>query len=251
MFSFDKGKPFAEIQGGEYDSQILCVLEQPPKRNFDVVKDVELEDEGQLIPIPDPNMRQILYIAAPEGSGKSFYAGLYMEGWRELFPKNSAYVFSRKPLDDVIDVIGVKRVMLDETLISDPIDFLQEMQENDLVLFDDIDTVTNKKVKDAIYKLEADIIDVGRAHKVYVISTSHLINGNDRARTRTLLNSAHFYIIFPIGGNTYQITYLLKNYVGMSKDFISEILDSDSRWVTISRKYPPYVFGQKFARMIK
>jgi len=251
MISLEKGMPFAEVIDGKYKGVILRVSDDMKlKKNVKPVKKIDIDD-GQLVPVPNPNARQILYIAAPEGSGKSWFAATYMEGWRDLFPENNAWVFSRKPNDEVIDSVGVKRIRLDKTLVTDPIDFLEEMEENDLVLFDDIETITDDKVKKAIYKLEADLIDVGRAHKIYVLSTSHLINGNDRIRTRTLLNSAHFFVIFPIGGNAYQITYLLKQYVGLDREQIQDILNTTSRWIVISRKVPPFVYGQTFAYLLK
>lgn len=251
MISLTKGMPFAEIIGGEYDDIILRITDDIKLPNkMKPVKDIEIDD-GELYPIPNPDARQIFYIAAPEGSGKSTFAATYMEAWRELFPRNNAWVFSRKTDDKIIDEIGVNRIVLDETLETEPIDFLEDMTPNDLCLFDDIETINNDKVKKAIYKLEADLIDVGRAHKIYVLSTSHLINGNDRMRTRTLLNSAHFFVIFPVGGNAYQIDYLLKRYVGLDKNQISRILKTDSRWIVISRKVPPFVYGQTFAYLLQ
>ena len=38
--------------------------------------------------------RQILYVTAPSGSGKSYYTKQYIEDYHKAFPKRPVYVFS-------------------------------------------------------------------------------------------------------------------------------------------------------------
>lgn len=49
-------------------------------------KEITLKD-GELQIIPNPNAeREQLYISAPTGSGKSYFAAQYMEEWKNMFP---------------------------------------------------------------------------------------------------------------------------------------------------------------------
>ena len=51
-------------------------------------KTIELDDEGQfeLLPSPDPNKREVWYIAGQSGSGKSFIAKSIVSYYKKLFP---------------------------------------------------------------------------------------------------------------------------------------------------------------------
>lgn len=242
MLNFKEGRPIAQIEGGKDNKKIISLSDKEISNGFDKIK---ILDKGVLVPIINIDGREVDYIAGPSGSGKSTYASKIIQIYKKLFPNNNIFIFSRLDKDDVLDRLKPIRVMLDNSLIEDPIDIHSEFQEGDLILFDDCDTIQDKKLKDAISKLKNDILETGRHLNLYIIITSHLINGNDRKDTRTILNEAHTLTIFPKSGSSYGINYVLKNYIGLSKDQINKILNLPSRWVTIGKNYPQYVLYEK------
>lgn len=260
MLSFNIGKPIAKIIEGKLKNEIIyldtdekcCVkhskkcerrpcCEECTELSQKIGKEMKIN--GKLQPIPDITTRSVALVCGPSGSGKSTYASEYLKMYRALFPKNPIYVFSRLDKDPVIDQLRPYRIKIDEELIENPIDIIQEMHDC-IVLFDDTDTIQDDKLKKIVSKLKNDILETGRHNNIYVIITSHLINGNDKKDTRTMLNECHSLTVFPKSGSSYAITYALKNYFGFNNQLIKRILESDSRWVTINKTYPQYVMTQ-------
>lgn len=245
MLNFKDGRAIAQIKGGKYNKLIFYLSDEEEDEEETGFYSFFIKDKGIMVPILNLDTRQVDYIAGPSGSGKSTYASKIIEIFKRLFPSNNVFIFSRLDNDNVLDKFKPIRIQLDESLIEDPIDIHNEFQKGDLVLFDDCDTIQDKKLKDTISKLKNDILETGRHQNLYIIITSHLINGNDRKDTRTILNEAHTLTIFPKSGATYGINYVLKNYIGLSKNDISKILSLPSRWVTIGKNYPQYVLYEK------
>lgn len=216
----------------------------------EVVTQMEIPDKGVINQIPDIEGRQVLYIAGPSGSGKSTYAAKYLSYYKKLFPENEIIVFSRKPSDPVIDKLKPSRFIIDESILSNPIDITNDLDGPCCVLFDDVDTIQNPKVKKAISKLKNDILEIGRSYEVYIVVTSHLINSNDRGDSRTIFNELHTFTFFPKAGNRYAIDYALKNYFGLDKKTIDTVTKLPSRWVTISKSYPQYILYEKGAMLL-
>ena len=204
-------------------------------------------DDGKLVPIPNIETREVVYIAGPSGSGKSTYASLYLENYKKLFPDNDIIIFSRKSKDPVLDRLKPSRFVIDESILTDPIDITQDLTEGACVLFDDTNTFQDDRIKKAVSKLMNDILEVGRSLNVYCVVTSHLVNPNERKDARTIWNEAHTVTIFPKAGNRYAMKYALKNYCGFDDSEANEILKLPSRWVTIGKQYPIYVMHENGA----
>ena len=211
-------------------------------------KDFKLKN-GHFVPIPDVNKERVIYyIFAPSGSGKTFFTASALKQWMKLHPKKDVYVFSKLDDDKVIDDLGdrIKRVNV-ETLATDPID-VAEIPEGSMVVFDDCDCIEDKKVNEAILKLENSIYQVGRHHKLSVIKTSHL--GSDYKRTRVVLTESHYIVVYPSSGSFQQIKYVLSHYMGMSNDDIKKIKSLKSRWVLASKHFPQYVLSEHEAYLL-
>ena len=104
-----------------------------------------------------------------------------------------------------------------------------------VVIFDDIDNITTKRQKEAVYDILNDILGVGRHHKITCIVTMHSpTNGRE---TRRILNEAHAYVYFPhsAGG---KIKYLLQEYLDIDKNMIRYFKNAHSRWCCIFKNYP-------------
>lgn len=218
-----------------------------------LMKQFEIVDEGRFVPLPrnEEDQRDSLYVAGPSGSGKSTFCANYLKEFVKIFPKKKIFLFSRvahdKPLDELKKL---KRIMIDESLVDDPID--QEELADSICLFDDIDTVTNKAVKKAITELRTDILQTGRhfgnnnkdiSKGIFCISTAHMLT--NYKETRELLNESNKVVVFPKSGGKANIVYFLQKYGGMNLDEVAEVFKLTGRWVMLSKTYPMYILSEK------
>lgn len=211
-------------------------------------------DDGKVIPLPNIKTRECLYIAGPQGSGKSYYTAMYIREFKKMFKKKKIILFSMVENDKAYENIkGIKQIKIDESLIDDPINIKEELT-NSLCIFDDIDAIQNKKLQQAVFNLMDDIASTGRdqeslGNDIYLISTSHQIT--DYQNTRGILNNATSITIFPKSGSAYGIQRALKLYCGMSTKQIENVMKLPSRWVTLYKRYPQYVVYEKGIYIVK
>ena len=211
---------------------------------------IEFEDpDCTLIPVPNLE-REIPYIAGPSGSGKSTYAARYIEKFKKQFPDKEVYVFSRLDKDPALDHLKPNRIKIDETLVENPIDITEEIKGGALLLFDDVNTIQDDKVKKVIDKLMADIMEVGRKLDIYIVITNHLVIPNEKKIARTIMNEMQSMTIFPKSGSAQQIRYALKTYFGLNNKQIDQILNINSRWVTIYKSYPQTIMYENGAYIL-
>lgn len=237
MFNLDKiGRPIARIDGGKNDKKIISLSDADESNGF---KNIRLK-EGKFSHIPNTDQeRDILYITGPSGSGKSWYANTYIKNYKKAHPKNNIYMFSPVIEDESISS-DIKRVKLDNRMVTDPLK-IGELAES-LVIFDDVDVIKDKKLRDAVYALLNEVLEVGRHIKVSCIITNHLpTNGKE---TRRMLNEAHSITYFPAAGSKVQLNRLLEQYIGMDKKDIKKAKQSGSRWVTVFKNYPQFVMTE-------
>ena len=247
MLNLNKvGRPLAKIVNGKYNGQIVSVTDQIGDPDADdqglmkEFKQLKVPRESHLQHMPDPTReRDILYITGASGSGKSFYTRKYLEEYKKQFENNPIYLFSALPEDSSIDPLKPKRVRVDESLYEDPIPI--EEFANSCVIFDDVDCISDKKIKEAIYAIMNKILEIGRHFSMSCIVTNHL--PTDGRATRRILNEAQAVVYFPhsAGG---KIRYLLENYVGVDKKAITRFKRMNTRAVTIFKNYPQVYMTQ-------
>ena len=92
-----------------------------------------------------------MYITGPSGSGKSTYTRTYLEQWKKKHKDKDIYMFSSLPEDESLDAIKPQRIKLDASIHEDPID-VEDLKDS-VVIFDDIDVISDKKVRDAVYNI--------------------------------------------------------------------------------------------------
>jgi len=277
MFSISRGVPIALIKKGEYNNQLLslvdvnnedeccdncsdkCTSKKKCCLNCKFLKNKE-DDSGDLSddivfkvsklkPLLKLNERAVEYIAGPSGSGKSTMANELILNYQKINPQNDIYIFSRTDfkLDPALKNLKAKQIKLDDRLLNKPIDITKEFKFGTLLLFDDCNTIQNDKIKKYLEGLISDILEVGRKLGIYVIITNHLIIPNEKKFARTVLNEIQYLTIFPKSGSSQQIRYVLKTYFGFKDKQITKILNLDSRWVRISKSYPMYILYDKGA----
>ena len=265
MFNLNnKGKVLTKISGGKYNDKIIyCDNNMVDSSDSD--ESGEEEDDGKesftggskhnkntfnyinikksggkFEPTPDTtHERDILYVSGPSGSGKSFYSKLFIKNYIKAFPKNEIYMFSKLRSDSSLDDIKkIQRIRIDDDLITDP--FEAKDFSDCLVIFDDIDSITNKLIKDSILGLMNDILQIGRHSNTSCIITNHLAaKGNE---TKILLSEAHIITLFLGSGQNYN--YILEKYLGYTTKEIQALKKLKTRWVSFCRHYPQVIFTE-------
>ncbi len=137
-------------------------------------------------------------------------------------------------------------IEINEELYEEPIE-CDELKKS-LCIFDDISTITDKKVRDAVFNLVNDILEIGRHSEIYVCVTNHLLS--DYTNTRTILNECTSITVFPTAGSSHQIRYVMKNYFGMDNRDIQKLLKLPTRWATVHKRFPMAVMYQSGAYLL-
>lgn len=257
MFSYKKGKPIAYITGGYLDTKILHTCEDNKSESESgssesISSEYESNNNekkyvmlpvGKFSPLLNPNERSVSYVAGPSGSGKTTYALKLIKNYAKIHPKKIFILFSRTDYksDPAYKGLRANQILIDENLITDPIDITQELKNGCIVLFDDCNTIQNDAIKKVVDKLMGDIMEIGRKLDITIIITNHLVIPNEKKIARTIMNEMHSLTCFPKSGSSQQISYALSKYFGLNKQQISQIMNISSRWVTISKTYPMYV----------
>jgi Cdc6-like AAA superfamily ATPase len=226
------------------DEQLLEIYDSIVRETKSrTMREFKVHDGGIVEPLPHFNETERAYVAGPTGSGKSYFVGKYLRKLRKVFPKRTIYIFSDVNEDEVLDSIpGIIRVKLDEeALEAGPIN--PETLSNSICVFDDIDSIQNKKMSVMIQNLRDSLLRRGRHDNISTIVTSHLMtNYKD---TRIILNECNSITFFPRSGASNGIMYTLKNYVGLNKQQITKIMDLPSRWVYCHKNFPLYIVYEK------
>lgn len=201
----------------------------------------------QVIPDTTQN-RNIIYITAASGAGKSYWCADYCREYVKKYPKNEIYLFSSINDDSSIDKIKkLKRINIkSDTFLTEELSAVDF--ENSLTIFDDCDCITDKRIKLKVIGIMNSLLETGRHFNCSLLITSHLpTSGND---TKRVLNETQKIVIFPhsLGGRS--LKYLLESYLGMDKGQIKKLRKLRSRWVCINKTYPMTVVSEKNAYTI-
>lgn len=246
------GIPIAIIANKDEDKKktrannpIVCVSETDSglAKPFTELSLRDREDQYfQLIPNPETE-RQILYITGSSGSGKSYFTKKYCREFARIFPKRPIIMISSVDKDDSVDDIkNLKRMKIKTKEFLDD-EFSIDDFKDCLVIFDDTDCITDKKLRTKVNSILGMILETGRHTNTYCIYTSHLATaGND---TKRILNESHSITFFPktMGGR--MMKYLCENYLGLDKKEIDHLKRIPSRSITVMKTYPKVVLGDK------
>jgi DNA helicase IV len=253
----DKSKAIAAIKNKKNDNIIYLSDEEfnLSKRLKDYDDDYSERDEeedeygkNRRINITNPNQRisimpsiegsDRIYISGPTECGKTTIIANYLKYFIKLLPDKSIYLFSDLKSDPVLDEFKeIKRVMIDEEFINNPITV--DDLHNALLIFDDIDSIKNKKVSQAIIDLRDDCLKRGRHNDIrHIITTSHL--SCEGKNTKHPLQEATHIIFF----HSPNLNHLLKTYVGLSGKQIPFIKQLRSRWVCAKITSPQIIITE-------
>ena len=203
---------------------------------------------GKFIPLPNQltydsgkYRREICYITASQGSGKSTWTASYIKQYKTLFPKNNVYIISQVGEDHAFkDIKGLLRIPVDVSLITDPLNW--ETFEDSLVVFDDVDVLPQKLIRDQVMLLRDSIARLGRHKNIYMVQTSH--DATCGQSTKSIVRECSVVVLFLKGGNNY--SRLLKEYLAFIDTEIRALKKINSRWICIYKDYPNIIVGERF-----
>jgi hypothetical protein len=258
--SKDFFKKHKKIKKGDAVKLLQALREQNPPQDEDLrelymeaIEDLRKQKRnevritgGKLQPLPNKDMVEKIYVSAPSGAGKSTWCGKWIAEFKKMFKDDEYYVFSTIKSDKVLDKHEPIRITLSKELLTDPIS-PEEIMES-VCVFDDVDTITDPKIRQNICGLRDWLLEQGRHFNIRMLMTSHLLM--NYSSTRRLLNESTAVVFFPKCGSTYHIKRFLKQYAGLDKGQIKRILNLPSRWVALYKTYPMYVMYEKGAYLL-
>jgi hypothetical protein len=245
MFSVTSGKPIAIIIGGPHEGEILSTTTTDDEDAL--ASDIEIKD-GKLEPLLEIGNRGVEYIAGPSGAGKSTYLAGLVRRHIKLNPDANVLLFSRgsgtdePAFDDLRS--SIRQAVIDEDLLKSPPD-VTKMAAGTLLIFDDVGTIHDDKLRKGVQKIIMDCAEVGRKYRIYLLVTSHLIIPNDRNFARVMMNEMQYLTLFPGAGGSSAIAYVLKKHVGFSPKQVERVVSSTSRWARIHTHSPRWVMEEK------
>lgn len=139
-----------------------------------------------------------------------------------------------------MDILKPVRIPIDQRLVEEPIEL--NLIKDSLVIFDDVDTIKDKKILDSLEHLQNSILELGRHENIYCINSRHQLL-NYKA-TRCLLNESQIIVFFTKSGAAHVIKQMLNKYCGLDKEQIDKIFRLDSRWVALHKCYPMYIVSE-------
>lgn len=206
---------------------------------------------------PANKQRTVIYLAAPPGAGKTFWLRDYVRQFdKSMSRKKTAklpngfkpivWLISSKEFCDTLDPlvdegIDIRRLDVDN-IVESPISIKDELSQLDedtgdvgptLCIFDDIDTgFTNKKVQQAVIRLQDQVVMNGRSLGLFVAITAHV--ATQYRDTRNLLANVTHIVIFGRHAPPNSYDYMLKRYANLSPKVITKITKIGVRWVMVA-----------------
>ena len=198
------------------------------------------DDKFQLLPNPKIE-RSINYVCGSSGSGKTYFIKLFLIEYKKMFPKNQIYIFSPFDEDKSFDGVKINYIKIGDELLEDNLE--SKDFENSLCCFDDIEAVSNPKLRKEVQRIADAILTTGRHYNVSAFMVYHEpCNG---LITKKTLNESHTITFFPktLGGRS--LKYLCDNYLGLDKEQINRIKKLKTRAITVIKGFPKVILSQK------
>ena len=217
--------------------------------------------EGHAFPLPlckpwkdgEKRYREVLYASGSCDCGKSTFVAKYIRLWiaqrKKLSQPHRIILFSRVSADNAFRGLGIEQLKLDDELLAKPIDVASELADT-MVVFDDIDSIVDKKMREFLWALRDDVMTVGSHSGIYCINTSHALT--NWKSTRSSLKEAHLIVMFPYAERA-KINEFLEKRVGLerhNRQFIVNEAAKSSRWVALSLRYPNYIIYESGVKLL-
>lgn len=216
-------------------------LEKLEKKYFEIPPEI-----GKIEAVPMQESSRI-GVFGPAGVGKSTWIGNFFKKYLQYYKDNKIYIFSPKLNDPAFEKIkAVEYVKIDDSILHDPLN-VDEFRDS-ICVFDDIESITDKKLNNAVRVFRDQCYEIGRApYNITTIAVHHVILGNER--TKVILNESDEVVLFP-KSNFAAISNLCKRYYGFTKDQLEYVRDVPSRWVVVKRSFPTTVISENAVKIL-
>ena len=211
------------------------------KKNFKIPT-----TEGHLEVAPMLESTRIA-VFCPSGVVKSTWISKFIKTYLKYYPDNQVYVFSPKINDPAFkDIKKLSYVKIDASILKDVLD-VSEFKDS-ICLFDDIESISDKKLNESVRKFRDQCYEVGRSpSNITTIAVHHVILANDK--TKIILNESDEVVLFP-KSNFSAISNLCKRYYGFGKDELNYLKNVPSRWVCVKRSFPTTIISEQEIKVI-
>ena len=244
-----KAPPLAVAKVTSVDEDIngalLWISEDGERENVTIPEYAEFT----LMPPKIKDAREVISIAGASGAGKSYLARAYAKEYHKMWPDRDIFVISALTSDKTLDVLKYLKRIDVSSLVDDPLEKGQDLEDFDhsLVIFDDTEALQGKE-KDAVQHLLDSLLTLGRHSSTSVIVASHLpARGKE---TRLLLSESNRFIVMPSAMGYHSLHYLLTTHVGLSPKEVIDLRKIKSRWICLGKTYPRFLLSSNFARIL-
>lgn len=203
----------------------------PPEHELQECSSQRVQGNFQICPNWQKE-RECILISGPSGAGKTFQAKEYLEKYKHIYPTRDIVLFANKPLEEFN--FPYLHPSLEEEKVNE-----MKVQDfkNCILVFDDVENLTtNKKIQDKMVKFLEECLNIGRSLHISILIISHVLL-NYRF-SRNMIMECNKIIMFPTSGIRYQYKNFLERYLGLNKEQIDKLLNTNSRWLCIDKHTP-------------
>lgn len=207
---------------------------------------------------PRFNDRLTMFIAGLPGAGKSYLAKEMIN----LLPRTTNILLftALEENDGNFDDLGKERIfkikMKPEVLSQIKLSEIRSKSESPqtLLLFDDVDKISDSKVQKWVFSIMNDALANGRGHEkhdgkgdLHVICTSHSLN--DYQKTKYAFENSNYIAMFPGATPVLQLQ-LMFNKLGLDKELCAKMIklgrQQKIRSIIVHKVVPLYmIYGKK------
>lgn len=225
------------VRSGVPEEEIIEILSQ---MNISKTKEIRVGRGKTCVIIPSAKSERV-FMAAPPGAGKSVVAARYIIEYMKIHPSSPVFVFAFADYDEAYDGIELEWIKVTPKVYE--MDLSPENFTDCLIVMDDLDNLTDKKLSIYIHAALANLAGNGRKDGVYLLYNSHHIN--NYAKTRDIAMAANKSIFFPEGPKGGMLRYLAEK-VGIDKVAARKMMALESRYFCLSTNtYPNTVIHSK------
>lgn len=203
---------------------------------------------------PSENTRSIV-VCGPQKAGKSYWISSYLENYIKVNKGCKVILISEKKYDPIFD--DKFKSLKDDGLftrpdytewVANPItnDDVEILPENTLFIFDDVDTISNTKVKKVIYDLADKLFALYRSRKLNIIFSQHLNTTGKEGKIR--LTNCDCIVFFP----SVVDIYFMKRYMNLKRNVLKQFENGEfkSRWAVFMRGNPSLLLFERFITVL-
>jgi len=221
-------------------------------KTFTEIQLPDKKDEFMLY--PSDETRSIV-CCGPQKAGKSWWISGYLELYIKVNKGCKIVLISEKKHDAVFDEkfkdLKEKGLLTrpDYTeWIDNPItnDDIEELPENTIFVFDDVDTISHTKIKKVIYDLADKLFALYRSKKLNIIFSQHLNTTGKEGKIR--LTNCDAIVFFPSVADV----YFMKRYMGLKRHILKQFENGEfkSRWAIFVRGNPSIMLFQTLVKVL-